>query len=60
MTQEPVSGITSDDPDVTRILAAMSTKSGKGPTGGPGGRENSSARALWWTRAEPIRLYWIV
>jgi hypothetical protein len=37
MTQEPVSGITSDDPDVTRILAAMSTKSVKGPTGGPGG-----------------------
>ncbi|WP_395729018.1 hypothetical protein [Nakamurella sp.] len=27
MTSEPVSGITSDDPDVTRILAAMSAQS---------------------------------
>jgi len=32
MTNDPVSGIKSDDPDVTRILAAMSTKA---PTDGP-------------------------
>lgn len=31
MTSEPVSGITSDDPDVTRILAAMSAQSATAP-----------------------------
>ncbi len=36
MTQQPISGITSDDPDVTRILAAMS-QSAKEPAGAPAG-----------------------
>lgn len=35
MTQQPVTGITSDDPDVTRILAAMGTRPARGPEGTP-------------------------
>ena len=35
MSTERVSGITSDDPDVTRILAAMSARSAQGPGAPP-------------------------